>query len=25
MLAWHAALAALEGKSQPVTTENPAD
>lgn len=25
MLAWHAALAALEGKSQPVSTENPAD
>jgi nitrogen fixation protein NifU and related proteins len=25
MLAWHAALAALEGRSQPVTTENPAD
>jgi nitrogen fixation protein NifU and related proteins len=25
MLAWHAALAALEGKDQPVTTESPAD
>ena len=25
MLAWHATLAALEGKDQPVTTENPAE
>jgi nitrogen fixation NifU-like protein len=25
MLAWHAALAALEGQSQPVSTETPAD
>ncbi len=25
MLAWHAAVAALEGKGQPVSTESPAD